>query len=323
MARYGDFLIRLALLGTAVVAALALLGQLDLPGLAWPLELFTHFSLHIAIVGLVLAGVGAFRLPRLALGSAVIVAMASMPVIALGKFERPNGSGCQPEACLTVMTANVWTRRDALTTLAERVAVRQPDVLGLNEVPSDLREAELAALFPGYQTVALVSPETMGRPMGRHLALLSREPVKSLERILPEDTAGRGLIKAQLDFKGETVTIIALHPLVPLTPEGRRARNALFEHVSAVSNETENLIVMGDLNITPWARDFRLLPGHRAGDPRLTYTHDVRKPLFGLPIDHILFDGNLELRAAQQLDRFGSDHRPVLARFDLAPGRGR
>ncbi len=306
---------RLMLLGSMLIGGLASLTQLNLPGLSWPFELFAHFTLQIVIGGLILAAILAYKAPRMAALSAIILGVTAIPVLTLTSFEKPNEIACKDDECLTLLTANVWGTPEALSNLAELALQHQAEVVSINELPRGTNEANLRTMFPEFRTVIVASPETLNRPMGKPMALLVRRSTTLTELILPDDAKGRALIKTSIRAEERTITLVAFHPVIPLSPAGQRGRNALFKHAKQATQAAESFIVMGDFNTTPWVPAFNLLPGKRAGDPRFTYTYDARKPLRGLPIDHIMFDGKIELRMAKVLPAFGSDHRPMFASF--------
>jgi len=305
----------LMLLGLILIAGLASLAQLNLPGSSWPFELFAHFTLQVVIGGLILAAIAAYKAPRLAALSTIILGTTAIPVLTLTSFEKPNGIVCRDGECLTVLTANVWGTPSALSNLAELASQHHAEVVSINELPRNYNEAMLRSLFPEFRTVIVASPETLKRRMGKPMALLVHSDTIDTRLSLPDDAKGRALIETSLIVEGRTISLVAFHPVIPLSPAGQRGRNALFKHAELATRDAESFIVMGDFNTTPWVPAFDLLPGNRAGDPRFTYTHDARKPLRGLPIDHIMFAGQLQLRTAKTLPAFGSDHRPVLASF--------
>lgn len=309
------WLLRLALCTAIAVSTLVLLGHtIDV----WPFELFAHFSIQVAICNLILIAVTVRFLPRLSAAALAFGVVAALPVIALSNFERPSGGSCD-QTCFSVMAANIWTKPDALTALAELSQTHAPDVLAIIEPPKEITRQRLQKLFPDFQTALIASPETTGRPMGRSLVMLVRgDPIEETI-VLPEDTWNRAYITATVDLNGQPVTLAALHPIIPVFREGQKKRDALFGHVADALSTTETFIIMGDFNATPWVPAFKRLPGKRAGDPRFTYTWPAQIWPMRVPIDHIKFGGALELVEAETLPDIGSDHLPIMARFKTAP----
>ncbi len=75
--------------------------------------------------------------------------------------------------------------------------------------------------------------------------------------------------------------------------------------------------VAGDLNTTPWSREFRRLLAQSGLDGPLLRprTLPARLGWAGLPIDHVLAGGGLRVAAVEPGPDLGSDHRPVVARL--------
>jgi endonuclease/exonuclease/phosphatase (EEP) superfamily protein YafD len=134
-------------------------------------------------------------------------------------------------------------------------------------------------------------------------------PVLSAELCGPEGAAG-------------CATVIGLHGARPFgrNVHLRNAQLALAVRVAAARGD-EPVILLGDLNLTPWAPTFASLL--EAGNLRdasivrgLTATWPSRYALFGLLIDHVLVNPKVAVLGSRIGPAIGSDHLPVLA--DLA-----
>jgi vancomycin resistance protein VanJ len=79
---------------------------------------------------------------------------------------------------------------------------------------------------------------------------------------------------------------------------------------------TGPLIIMGDLNATPWCQDMR--PMWSAGlrdarrGPRFGPTWQAGNPLFAIPIDHLLLKGAVAVESCLTGPPLGSDHRGLV-----------
>jgi endonuclease/exonuclease/phosphatase (EEP) superfamily protein YafD len=117
-------------------------------------------------------------------------------------------------------------------------------------------------------------------------------------------------------------TVIGLHGARPFGRNVglRNAQLALAVRVAAARGD-EPVILMGDLNLTPWAPTFAgLLEAGNLRDASiergLTATWLSRHALFGLLIDHVLVNPKVAVVASRIGPDIGSDHLPVVA--DLA-----
>ena len=305
---------KIGLLGVSFVSFLILLAQTPL---RWPFELFASFQPQFLVLAALTCLLAAYWYPRRALATAFIVSLTIIPILTFTKFQTPSSRVCAPNNCLTVMTANLRGMQTALSRVAEVAVQENVDLLSLNQMPGGMTNDRLLDLFPSYTSVFLAVPEEIGAVRGKPIALLSRIEPSEISGELPDDTGGRAMIVADYEIKGNSLRVIVLHPVIPLSQAGMRKRNNLLAAAGRSAIDSSTTILMGDFNLTPWAPAFRALPGERAGDPRFGYSWDATRPLYGIMIDHILFKGDLTLMAAKTLEPTGSDHRPVLALFEI------
>lgn len=299
--------------GAYLVSFLCLIAQLA-PGIV-ALELLVSFLPHSLIIGMLASLALAIVRPNSAFMGGALVLAAAMPFLLFSKYEAPTKTECGPGECLTVITANIYERRDAMEQLAVLAIREQADLISINEAVSRMTDYSYRRAFPDYPHVVHAAWENMPRHMGNPITLLSRLPLADRDRILRRDTAGRAYITADLSGDWQNTRIVLAHAMAPLWGDGLKARNTLLRVAGEAALGSDAFIMLGDFNLTPWAPEFRRLPGRRAGDPRGVATWPTRLRAVGLPIDHIMFDGDLELVEVRVLESIGSDHLPVLARF--------
>lgn len=282
-----------------------------------PVEMTVSFLPQILLIStLSVAGLLLHNVRAAMLGGAIVLITAT-PFIFHSKHQTPSPASCGPEACLTVITANIYGRPDSMLLLGAIAAREGADLVAINEAVSRIEGSDYRAAFPQYDDVIHVAWENMPPHMGNPISLLSRHPIETYERVLREDTGRRAFIVARLGGAWKETQVVVAHALTPMTQPQLNARNTLLREVNAKIDRTGDFILMGDFNTTPWSPTFRSLPGKRAGDPRRSNTWPTWgwTPLLGLSIDHILFDGELELVEFKVLESVGSDHYPILARF--------
>lgn len=297
-----------------VLCPLVILAQLA-PGV--PLfEMAVSYLPQVFVLSIFTAlGLATFR-PRLAAAGGVIAAVAAFPFLTFSKFHQPSQIDCPPEACLTVITANVYMQRDAMVQLGALAEKEQADLVAINEASPKFGHQEFDHHFPAFEQLRTGLDPSLPN-YARALTLLSRQPVKQSHKVLPEDAAGRGLMVADLAGEWGGTRVVITHPLIPITPSWTEARNSLLSQAGETAAQADRFILMGDFNTTPWSATFRDLPGKRAGDPRFSATWPTFFPMMGITIDHILASENLELVEFKVLESVGSDHYPLMARFRL------
>lgn len=271
-------------------------------------------------------------------------------------------SPCRPhrifgyKAGMIIASFNVNSIRQRIEHLTRWLKVRQPDIVCLQELkctddafPRD----EIEAL--GYNVV------THGQKTFNGVAILSKHPLEVEHRCLPgfEDEQAR-YIEAVVSVPGEAIRVCGVY-----FPNGNPAPGpkydyklafmaALTQHAASLLALEEKLVIAGDYNIIPeardakdpaaWSQDALFLPESRAAFRRLMnlgFTEALRATtdsagLYtfwdyqagawqrnnGIRIDHLL----LSPRAADGLAEVGidkdlraedkpSDHVPIWARL--------
>lgn len=267
--------------------------------LAWLVDLASHWQ------WLFLLGLAVFAGLACCLDKRWAVLLLALPLPWL-TASTPAPAGDPQAQVFAVASANVHLDSRNTQALATWLAQEKPDVVVLLEVsPGYAQGLRTLHDYPFQQIVAQDSP------FG--IAVLSRHPLQQVEVI--EDAQGIAHIEAQLQWRGQPVGIIALHPMPPLTPQYHRVRNAklaaLAKHATASDIPT---VLAGDLNATPWSSAFSGLAqlGLRRASGLVATWPAVLQGVLGLPIDHVLVTQHWAVVARKVGPQLGSDHLPVL-----------
>ena len=152
------------------------------------------------------------------------------------------------------------------------------------------------------------------------VALLTREEPQAMQSVWVQN--GRPILHLEMSVEGRRVDLVAAHALVPVGAGAQPALTPLVELLDGL----DTAVVLADLNQTPWSTAYRqLIRGARLQDarrgqwPRKTW-RPRRSWLVGLPIDHVLYRGAVQVEQFRLGPDVGSDHLPLLA--DLALGSG-
>lgn len=132
---------------------------------------------------------------------------------------------------------------------------------------------------------------------------------------LPGPIPGRGALEVHFGSQQEPLVVILVHLAL-----GRRTRRMQFEYVARLAGQYRHVVVMGDLNCPPEARELLAL----------TQTTDLRVADHGVAtypswrpaqsFDHILTSSTLEVRRSQAFPVNYSDHLPVGLELILPAG---
>jgi len=154
------------------------------------------------------------------------------------------------------------------------------------------------------------------------IALLSRIPFEHVDiKIIGK--AGLPSIIARFTINGQRLTLIGAHTLSPTSPTRAENRDQqLVALAQFVSEQEDSIILIGDLNITPWSpffTDFLRNSGLR--DSRegfgLQPTWPTWFPPAWIPIDHALVSSNVVVHHRSIGPAIGSDHYPVIIDFSI------
>ena len=155
------------------------------------------------------------------------------------------------------------------------------------------------------------------------IAVLSKYPFET-EHVTELGGVRIPTVTARIRLPDGPLDIIGTHPLPPARQFLLRQRN---RHLRALAERARGtgrpLMVLGDLNATPWSPAFRSLL--RKGDLRdsrqgfgIHSTWPSRIWIMRVPLDHVLVSGQVDVHNRVVGPHVGSDHRGVVVEFSLA-----
>ena len=127
-------------------------------------------------------------------------------------------------------------------------------------------------------------------------------------------------ILATLRNGQSNLRVVATHPLPPAGAAYSRWRNGQLRQHSDHVGSPHPLILLGDLNVTPWNRHFRrLLKRSGLADSSRGYgvqpTWPSRNPLLLIPVDHCLHSHDVFIVNREVGANVSSDHYPLIVDF--------
>lgn len=282
----------------------------------WLLELTTHFRPHYT--GALLACAAIYGIARRFRFASFLAAFAILNAAALAPRFIPRAAASADAhahaPALKLLLANVLTDNRDHAALLALVAHEQPDVVALLEVNATW----IAAMAPLADTHPY--QHTVPRSDNFGIALFSRLPLTDPKTIYfgPAEVPS---IRATLTIGSSEVTLLATHPLPP-----GDANNLLLRdlHLAAIaewsSASPAPVIVLGDLNCTPWSPAFRALlrDGNLLDTGRgLNPTWPVTPWWLRIPLDHCIVSPTLAVSDHRIGPDIGSDHFPVVVTLAL------
>jgi len=302
--------ITLYLIGLLTLFSLA--GYLG--SLHWTLDLFSHFRVQYLQLALLLAGFSLWgRRNKRAMALLAIAAFNYAPVLPF-YFGKPPVATEKP---VRIMQLNLYAANTNNTDWVLRgITNAQPDIVVLAEVTPDWA-FELAQLADQFPHVILKPQEGC---FG--IALLSKYPLEH-ERIARIGTAGVPSIIAGVYLPKGTISLIATHPLPPISGEYAKKRNLQLAALPDVVHEQKYpVLLVGDLNTTPWSPYFtRLLRASGLKNSMQGFgfqpTWPSRQTFLRIPLDHVLHSPEITIHNRVVGSSLGSDHLPLMVDFSV------
>ena len=230
----------------------------------------------------------------------------------------PEFSSAAPEANVAggipfrAATVNVLYRNQQYERVIDFVRAENADFVTFVEVDERWSTA-LSALADVYPHRFA----TRGTP-GRGVLLLSRWPLENATSLALAG-AGEPAIKATVQIEGHPLDVLAVHAHWPMGAQRSRQRNDQLRALAREAhNRTHPLVLLGDLNISPFSPHFDAMLAEAAlRSAAAGFGWQPTWPTFfppaGIPIDHVLISSDVAVRAFRRGPPVGSDHWPVIA----------
>lgn len=284
----------------------------------WVFELTTHFRVQYALA------LSLFAMTLLCMRqwreSALLAAFAllNVTVIASASWSdnRPASAVHAEQPTLRALLANVNIDNLDHDSIRCLIVESSPDVIVLLEVTSWLTD-QLQDVYKRYPHRV---SEPRDDPFG--IAILSRHPLLST-RIIHLGETGPPMIIAVVTVGSRSFTMIGVHPWPPVSAEFAQGRNQQLAELARLARETQPpLLVLGDLNTSPWSLYFsRLLTDSGLHDSRqgrgIQPSWPVGLPPLWTPIDHVLFSTGIQIMGRYTGSAIGSDHYPIIVEFQI------
>ena len=277
---------------------------------------FTYQYLTSAIILMIAFAV--LRQTRMALLMAVIAALNlthTQPRLTWSS-DTPSGP------ILTLLEYNRYHRQITdHSDLKSFMIAHKPDAVVLLEATQALRDmtGTMKDLYP-YQ----VRNDRVG---AYGMIVLSRYPIIDHQLIPIHGHSDNDALKVIIKNPGlaNPVALYALHTFTPMNDISWQQRNFELDQVAKAISEDrhKNIILTGDLNITPFSPFFEDLVRQSGLNnnyktlPPVTWPNGTLLPFFQIPIDHILTSKTISLVSRKTYAAMGSDHYPTIAKLEI------
>lgn len=283
----------------------------------WFLDLFSHFRVQLLLglsaIALALIFRRRYKAPAF-FGMAALVNLWTIVPLYFGEQPHPVAVSRSYRALLM----NVNTGSGEPSRVAQAIRQLDPGVVALEEVNDQWLSALSLALRDYPYSRAMPREDNFG------IALYSKYPLVHSE-IRQVGEADVPSVIAELELPDGRLTVIATHPLPPGGPENSRLRNDQLARLPEnVKRASSPVLLLGDLNATPWCSHFkRLLSRSGLRDSSqgrgVLGTWPTYFPILLIPIDHCLYTAGVHVLRRAVGPKVGSDHYPLVVDFVLTP----
>ncbi len=318
-----------------LLGTISLLGFLGGVGShVWFLELFRHFSLQYWVLSFLALAILLVRWDERRLRYWLLPLLLCLmvhgnqlhPYFFPSNIKPTSGVEASKTPPLKLLHMNVLKFNQNYPAVAKVIRADQPDILSLQEVDKRwLKKLNELGALDNYPHRA-VHPSTEN-------GLYSRIPMDSLTtELVPNAQDGifieRGegsILVARFKWHKQSVTLLNFHPATPVTPGQYQGQQRHFETlIQKHQAEPGHVIVVGDLNTTPWSAGFQKITSQLGlQDARqgkgLQPTWPAFFPLMAIPIDHVLTSSHVVTQAQRVGPFVGSDHLPIYIELGFLP----
>ncbi len=224
---------------------------------------------------------------------------------------------------IRLLQFNTWSENSKDRDVLALVDSERFDVISLQETSASLRTVIERELADRFQILSA----------GSELLLLSRDAHSiSVRNSARHTLPGGEAIEARLEFAGREVALLSFHAMAPLGLTRAAIRDAQLEWVARWCRSWSGpVIILGDLNATPWSYPFRRLirEGGLVDSTRGFGVQPTWRTRYGplggplvwpaqIPIDHCLHSPVLAAVARETGSACGSNHFPLLVTLQSA-----
>lgn len=284
----------------------------------WPLDLASHFRPHYAVGLVVAAGLLAVARSWWPFGVAVAGVLVNAALVL--PFYLGSPAPPAPDSpTLRILIFNVTAHNERTDEVIELFETSGADLIFIFEGGPQWEEAIIRSelsydLSPGLRTAFSFGNAVLVRH-GLEVELRG-------VRVGPNTPRAR-----ELDMvMGEVpIRILVVHP--PSPTSGRKATSRdeqLAGVVEWAAGQDRPVIVVGDLNVSPWSHAYRPLADSDLVNSLEGFGPQASWPAvlgpFGVPIDHLLHSAELTTIEREVGPSLGSEHRSVLITLAKAAG---
>ena len=285
-------------IGAGTVGAL-LSATAQLSGYHLFFDLLSHF--RVQYVALIAAPLALALVARKYLSAIILTSCVSLHIAVIAESQRLVDSEKRVDGpVVRVMSSNLLATNGEHGEQIKYIKEIDPDVIVFQEYTRAWARALSQSLSNYIYKVEIPKEGPFG------IALYSKVPF-----VNDKSNEGKRIARSYVDRRlikddGE-LRVIGIHPPPPISNDLYVERNYELKALAEIaSDRTGPLIILGDLNTSPWSNTFRsLLEEGRLRDSRSGFgilaTWPENASLLRIPIDHVITDSNARVTQWEQV----------------------
>ncbi len=250
---------------------------------SWLMDLTSHFRIQYTLLASLLCLLALWQKQYKLSLLLLFVLVINISMVAPYYWPASSRSG---PPILRLLLMNVLYDNTASQPMLETIDRLKPDVLVIEE----LTPFWITSVYPKLKSqypysVYQARQDTFG------IGIFSRKKLKNA-KVASFCSHCQPSAMAEVTLRGEPVSIIAMHPIIPLSQAWFDQQKSQFQALTNLAGrQTQPLIVVGDFNTTPWSYPYRqTLARMRMTDTQTGFGLQPTWPAYAglpwLPLDH-------------------------------------
>lgn len=281
----------------------------------WFVDLFAHFRVQYLIILLLLLLL-LFKFKNRLFPFLLIISLLAWNIFyIIPLYFSPLNTSEIINDELSILSINLLSSNSNYSEVVDLIKQKDPDIILLMELTPNWN-SRLNDVFEQYQF-----NEREPRNDNFGIALLSKKEFTT--SIIYFENSSKPSIIANLKFNNKPLTVLATHPVPPISSEMFNSRNSQLKDIARKRHDfSDNFILIGDLNTSSFSTHFReLLTLGELTDSRNGFGISTTWPadffLLRTTLDHCLLGGDLKVITQGTERNIGSDHLPIFLKIGI------
>ena len=273
----------------------------------WVLDLLASFSMQIAILLIVCSAILSFYKKYILTVFGIILGLLLLHSV-IDKYHYSTEIDIPSNRPLKIVSINLLSSNHNHELAKNYINQSDPDLIVLMEYTPIWDQSLSKAFIEEYpHQIKQVRNHNFGIALWSKHAISSHQILDFTDRDFP-------MIEAEIEMGEESLTVTSIHLENPVGRDNMALRHHQVDQLINRYRDRNNLVLIGDYNMTPYSSDYTRLRDHL----ELKETRCSISPTFPIyfmplriPIDHCLVSQSISHSCVDLGPNIGSDHFPI------------